>query len=112
MRKELREIGKEERHRFTAVFERTGWKSGYKRDLQTVLLLDVRMDDRPICDHLWFNMTKGFREAGLKQGDKVEFMARVSSYEKGYKGWRDDVFKPIERDYRLSFPTKIKKITD
>lgn len=32
-------------------------------------------------------------------------------YEKGYKGHKDDVLnRPIERDYRLSRPTKIKKI--
>lgn len=37
--------------------------------------------------------------------------ARVSIYEKGYKGYRNDVFdRPIEKDYRLSRPTKIKKI--
>lgn len=31
--------------------------------------------------------------------------------EKGYKGYRNDVFdRPIEKDYRLSRPTKIKKI--
>lgn len=41
----------------------------------------------------------------------VEFCARVSAYEKGYKGHKDDVLnRPIERDYRLSRPTKIKKI--
>lgn len=29
----------------------------------------------------------------------------------GYKGYRNDVFdRPIEKDYRLSRPTKIKKI--
>ena len=31
-------------------------------------------------------------------------------YEKGYKGYRDDVYKPIELDYKLSHPTKIEKI--
>lgn len=54
---------------------------------------------------------KGFESADLLPGDVVEFCARVSIYEKGYKGYRNDVFdRPIEKDYRLSRPTKIKKI--
>lgn len=62
-------------------------------------------------DHLWFDLTKGFSSADLSPGDVVEFCARVSAYEKGYKGHKDDVLnRPIERDYRLSRPTKIKKI--
>ena len=53
----------------------------------------------------------GFSDADLSPGDVVEFCARVSAYEKGYKGHKDDVLnRPIERDYRLSRPTKIKKI--
>lgn len=31
-------------------------------------------------------------------------------YEKGYKGYKDDVYKPVEKDFKLSYPTKIKKI--
>lgn len=111
MREKLKAIGSDDRHVFTATFERTGWKSGYKYDLQTVLLSNVMLGDKKITDHLWFNYTKGFKEAGLKPGCKVEFHARVAKYEKGYKGWRDDVWdKPIETDYKLSFPTKIKVI--
>lgn len=112
MRDELRKIGGEERHEFTATFERTGWKDGYKGSLRTVLLLDVEMDGRKVADHLWMNFTKGFEGIPLKQGDRIKFNARVSMYEKGYKGWRWDVYKPIEKDYKLSYPTKINKIED
>jgi len=35
---------------------------------------------------------------------------RLQSYEKGYKGYREDVCKPMEIDYRLSNPTKITKV--
>lgn len=80
MRKELKMIGSKERHVFTATFIR-------------------------------FDLTKGFKNADLLPGDVVEFCARVSIYEKGYKGYRNDVFgRPIEKDYQLSRPTKIKKI--
>ena len=61
MRKELRNIGKEERHKFTAIFERTGWKSGYKGDLPTVLLLDVRMDNNLYATIFGSTSRKGSR---------------------------------------------------
>lgn len=76
-----------------------------------MLLQDVTLDSKIVSDHLWFDLTKGFSSADLSPGDVVEFCARVSAYEKGYKGHKDDVLnRPIERDYRLSRPTKIKKI--
>ena len=108
MRKKLKEIGNDERHIFTGTFSRFGTKNGYKGIEHTVLLLDVKTENgETVCDHLWFNLTKGFERLNLKEGQKVTFSARVSKYEKGYKGYRDDVFVPIETDYKLSFPTQI-----
>jgi len=112
MRKELSKL-KNQRKKFIGVFERFGTKRAYRGpDLQTVLLKDIKNENGEIlCDHLWFNLTKGFGIIKLKQGDIVEFEARVKSYEKGYKGYRDDIYdKPIEYDYKLDRPTKIKKI--
>lgn len=63
-----------------------------------------------ICDHLWFNLTKGFSVLDLNPGDQVQFDARVAKYEKGYKGWRTDVYVPVQTDYKLSFPTKMRKL--
>ena len=111
MRKELKIIGSRERHVLTATFIRFGFRDGYKGPVKTILLQDVLLDDKIVTDHLWFDLTKGFESADLLPGDVVEFCARVSIYEKGYKGYRNDVFdRPIEKDYRLSRPTKIKKI--
>jgi hypothetical protein len=97
---------------YTGEFVRTGLKHGYMGDIVTVLLKDVRDESgRIVTDHLWFNMTKGFSQANLKAGDFVEFRGRVERYVKGYKGWRDDVYDgPIEEDYKLSFPTKVRKV--
>lgn len=111
MRKELKIISSKERHVFTATFIRFGFRDGYKGPVKTILLQDVLLDGKVVTDHLWFDLTKGFKNADLLPGDVVEFCARVSIYEKGYKGYRNDVFgRPIEKDYRLSRPTKIKKI--
>jgi hypothetical protein len=44
----------------------------------------------------------------LKEGDLIQFDGRSKAYLKGYKGRRIDVYKPVEWDYKLSYPTKIK----
>lgn len=110
MRKKLQEI-KEVRKTFTGIFERIGFKNGYKGVLETVLLKDIKdTEGNYISDHLWFNLTKGFESLNLKQGDVIQFNARVKEYTKGYKGYREDVYKPIETDYKLSHPSQCKKI--
>lgn len=109
MRDKLRKIGSKERHRFTGTFIRTGWKSGYMSDgVETVLLQNIKDESgKIVTDHLWFNMTRGFYCANLSAGDIVQFDARVEPYIKGYMGYRDNVYCPIEDDYKLSRPTKV-----
>jgi hypothetical protein len=109
MRKELEKLNNE-RRQFSAIFERYGTKSGWKGyPIKTILLKDVNNGVRIVTDHIWFTMTKGFDALGeLKQGDKVEFCARVKEYVKGYVNYRNDIDES-EIDYKLSHPTKIKK---
>jgi hypothetical protein len=112
MRQELRKLN-EVRATFKAIFVRFGTKNGWNGKVEkTVLLKDIKgTDGRIITDHLWFNCTNGFNILILNEGDEVIFDARVKEYYKGYKGYRDDVYdKPIEKDYRLSHPTKIRKV--
>lgn len=106
-------LGKNEgvRDIYTGEFVRTGVKKGYKGPLPTILLKDVRdIDGTIVTEHLWFNMTKGFASLCLQQGDIVEFRGKVERYIKGYKGYRDDVDKPLEEDFKLSRPTKVRKV--
>lgn len=84
MRKELKMIGSKERHVFTATFIRFGFRDGYKGPVRTILLQDVLLNGEVVTDHLWFDLTKGFKSADLLPGDVVELCARVSIYEKGY----------------------------
>lgn len=110
MRKKLSNI-EGVRDTFTGVFERFGIKNGWNGIEKTVLLKDIKNKNGDVVsDHLWFNLTKGFEKLQLKKGDVVQFDARVKEYYKGYKGYRDDIYKPIEKDYKLSYPTKIKKV--
>ena len=112
MRQKLRAIGSQERHTFIGEVVRFGWKNGWMGSERTILLKDIRLNDEIVCDHIWFKVGKQFERLSLQPGDKVSFSARVSQYEKGYKGRRWDVFdKPIEKDYRLSFPTQARKIS-
>jgi len=96
---------------FYGTFEKRSTKNGYKGIVETILLKDITdASNNILTDHLWFNLTKGFEKVDLKPGDKIKFKARVKEYEKGYKGYRDDVYKPIESDYKLSYPSKIEKV--
>ncbi len=112
MRLELAK-NKDERKKFRATFSRLGKKTGYTGYSQeTILLTDVIdiQNSVVITDHVWFSFALGFQEARLTVGDLVEFEARVKLYTKGY------VNKPAKinqqkRDYKLSHPTKIKRIT-
>lgn len=103
---------RETRGTFTGIYERDGFKNGWLGMDRTLLLKDIKdKDGNILCDHLWFNFTKGFQKAGpFQKGDVIQFDGRCAEYEKGYKGWREDVFCPISTDYKLSYPTKIKKI--
>jgi len=106
------------RKQFTGTFVRYGKKTGFKGyPLTTILLSNVvcTASSKINCDHLWFNLTKEFDNIKLVEGDTVMFDARVKEYTKGYKGHRyddDDYMNehPIESDYKLSHPTKIKLI--
>ena len=108
MRKELKKYNGD-RLRFSAIIERFGEKPAYRGfPIPTLLLKNVTLLDtnKVVTDHLWF--TKGKSWENFKVGDTIEFDARVTTYEKGYKGYRDDVFdSPIEIDYKLERPTKI-----
>jgi len=98
------------RETYKGTFVRIGAKRGYRGDEPTVLIENIlTVDGEHVTNHLWFNLTKGFKEADLQLGDIVMFNARSKEYEKGYKGRRWDVFdKPIRKDYKLVYPTNIK----
>lgn len=100
------------RNVYTGTFKRFGKKSSFGYE-KTTVLLDNICDalGGPVCDHLWFNLTKAFEQLELKAGDRVAFHARSAAYLKGYRGRRDDVYDaPITKDFKLSHPTKVVKL--
>ena len=114
-RKQLKKIGRAERHTFIGCFGRTGFKTARKGIKEyvtpTLLLRNVAIvlpngDKQPVTDHLWFNYGKQFINLGmLHVGDLVQFDARVDDY---YKGYFDESKR---KDYKLSRPTKVKLLT-
>lgn len=114
MRKKLKEIGSDNRNTFTGTFVRFGYKNGWKGPIETLLLKDIRqLNGEIVAEHLWFTKTKGFANLDLKEGDILKFNARVSVYEKGYKGYdfMKQLENPVSKDYKLSYPTKIEIIS-
>jgi hypothetical protein len=100
------------RKKFRAVFSRIGKKTnfkGYSED--TILLKDVCEADTNnlVTDHLWFRYTQSFEKIVLTEGTMLEFEARVKEYSKGYIN-KALGKKKRSADYKLSHPTKIRKV--
>lgn len=95
---------------FTAVVIRFGKKKAYKYGYRPTLLLhNVCIPEvGEVTDHLW--MTGGVWSEDVKEGDVIEFKARVNKYTKGYRGHRDVNDSPVEIDFRLVNPTQVRVI--
>jgi hypothetical protein len=108
MRKELGKI-EGTRTKFTATISKFGKKNNYRGlPSDTVLFTDVKNEkEEIIADHIWFVIGKTLSCVMDNLGKQVSFDARVKSYVKGYKGYREDVYRETKADYRLSNPTNI-----
>lgn len=113
MRKALKKLdGK--RLRFQATVERFGQKTNWHGYPESTILLKhvIQVDTgNLVADHLWFTVGKTLAALSLRPGETVEFDARVGDYEKGYRGRREDVFKPGGIDYKLNRPTRFERVT-
>lgn len=96
-----------ERLRFRARLVRFGMKASYRGpDIKTALLADVIFVDtgERAAEHIWIAAGKWAHEA--REGDALEFDARVKRYSKGYMGRRLGALieRPASVDWRLSRP--------
>ncbi len=111
MRKELAaEVGN--RKKFRATVGRLGKKTNYKGYSEETILLNSIVDveaEKIVTDHSWFSYTQGFVKAMVRPGDALEFEARVKEYRKGYVN-KTYKINNTSADFKLSNPTKIKKI--
>jgi hypothetical protein len=100
------------RKKFRGVFERIGKKTNFKGYSEETVLLKTIIDvetNNVVADHVWFNYTKEFEKASVTEGAMLEFEARIKEYKKGYVN-RKLNFTSQAVDYKLSHPTKIKKV--
>lgn len=103
------------RSTFRGIVDRYGTKPAYRGPaIPTLMLRDVTdKTGKVVTDHLWMVVGKQLQALQLQIGEVVEFDARVTEYEKGYKGYREDVYDaPIEIDYRLSNPTRVHRVNE
>jgi hypothetical protein len=117
MRSELKSLGTYRRYTFIATFERYGSRENrfsYYPEITLLFLNIIHKDSgRKVADHIWIKSGKRFDDMGeLKKGDKIQFDARVDEYVKGYIGRKAEENGEAwtQRDWRLSFPTKIIRI--
>ena len=110
MKERLKKYSRQ-RLRFVGTVSRFGSKrapSG-RTKRPTVLLLDVHLysTKESVAEHVW--LIGGKWSKNLRVGDVVVFQARVTRYQKGYKGvhGREEI-KPIQDDYRLEKPAFVK----
>lgn len=104
------------RIKVSAVFWKYGVYSSYRGVGRTILLRDVRnVRGRLIASHVWINYTASFDAVGeFRQGDRVEFDARIDRYFKGYIGEQIDfrLSHPIKEDFGLTYPHNVRKLVD
>jgi hypothetical protein len=82
MRKGLRKYSGQTRI-FTATLKKFCAKKGEAK-LSVVLLIDLRMDGDPICDHVYISR-HGF--ADWMKGGEVTFKAKIVKYQKNHVLW-------------------------
>jgi hypothetical protein len=104
-------LGKEVglRKRFAARVVRFGKKVNYKGYSEETILLDKITDvelNEVMTDHLWFTFSLTFQKANPKEGDRIEFDARVKDYKKGYVNKQIGI-NNRKKDFKLSHPTNI-----
>ena len=97
-----------------AVFSRIGKKVNYKGYSEETILLNNVVDleaNKVVADHVWFSYTQGFIKALISIGDTLEFEARIKEYRKGYVN-KNYKINNSTTDFKLSNPTKIKKVVE
>lgn len=110
MRKKLQQLGNNERYKFRGTVERKGKRFYNVHEIPTIMLKDVYLIDKDgnetyMTDHLWLDLGKSLQKINPVQNDIIEFYGRVKQYEKYNR-----LLEIKEYDYKISYPTKFKKI--
>ena len=90
MRRKMEKYKDGEKHRFTGAVERFGSfidkESGKLK--KSVLLMDIRDEKGNLCtQHAWVTVDKRLEQAGLLEGVKYSFQAKVGTYKRGRESY-------------------------
>jgi hypothetical protein len=103
------------RGEFRATFHRRGISRNYWGVRQTALFIDVRDEAGvQVTDHLWFFWGKQMGALNLQPGDRVRFVATVTTYTKRDRasdyefGWEEDELRRFVTDYKLIYPSNMR----
>lgn len=101
----LSKLSSKQRYTFVGTFMRIGLKSYHSHYQLTMLLIDIKLNNKLVTHHIWLNMTKALIKLGqLIPGNRIQFNARIKSYLKGYIP--NTFHKKL--DYELSYPSHCK----
>ena len=80
------------RGEFRATVAQFGTKSAnLGPDLSTMMRKRVKDETgQLVTDHLWMTVGKQLNRLNVQVGEEIVFVARVTRYEKGYEGSRED----------------------
>jgi hypothetical protein len=106
-RDELKKINNARRV-FRGTFSGFGRKKRAQELVWTIILKNITdKDGNILTDHLWFNLNKEFDKLNLREGDRIEFSARVVEY---VKGKRKRALVSSEKDYALDLIKGVRKL--
>jgi hypothetical protein len=98
---------------FTGECVRKETDYGYLSVNEMLLLKDIKDESNQIVtDYQWFNMAKGFSNANLSSGDIVEFSGKVEKNTLGKKKLFDGSYSSVKDDFKISFPSKVRKVAE
>lgn len=108
-REDLKKI-ENERRMFRGTFGGFSRRRKSQEFVWTLILKNITdKEGNLLTDHLWFNLNKEFDKLNLREGDRVEFSARVVEYAKGRAKKRNE---KRETDYTLDLVKGIRKLKD
>lgn len=103
---------KDKRMTFRGLFDHIKYFDGYMGKEKKIKLINITdKNDTLMAESLWFNYTKGFADLGiLQKNDIIEFNGRCKEYVAGHLDYEGEEYIPYHDAYKISNPTKIKKI--
>ncbi len=100
---------------YTATFKRYGGRPGHNgATIKTLLLVDI-LDARGnrVTGHQWFTTCRTWERFNMVTGQRLQFVASVKRYRKGYRGRLEDYEEQDHgprTDFKLAWPRDVRLV--